>query len=153
MDLRKIGKRKVATVYRDTSVGEAARFMRESHLGDVVVIDRTDDGKIFPIGILTDRDIVMSTTALRISPFDFRVEDVMTRALITARSDASLIHIINLMKEHGVKRIPLVNETGELDAIVAIEDVIRLLAEEMYALSQVYDRQQSLEELRRRKIS
>ncbi|MGE3261552.1 MAG: CBS domain-containing protein [Bacteriovoracia bacterium] len=152
MDLRKIGKRKVATVYRDTSVGDAARFMRESHLGDVVVIDRSE-GKIIPIGILTDRDIVMSTTALRISPFDFRVEDVMTKTLITARSDDTLNHVISLMREYGVKRIPLVNENGELDAIVAIEDVIRLLSEELYALSQVYERQQSLEEVRRRKIS
>lgn len=152
MDLRKIGKRKVATVYRDTSVGDAARFMRESHLGDVVVIDRSE-GKIIPIGILTDRDIVMSTTALRISPFDFRVEDVMTKSLVTARSDDTLNHVISLMREHGVKRIPLVNESGELDAIVAIEDVIRLLSEELYALSQVYERQQSLEEIRRRKIS
>jgi CBS domain-containing protein len=152
MDLRKIGKRKVATVYRDTSVGDAARFMRESHLGDVVVIDRTE-GKIIPIGILTDRDIVMSTTALRISPFDFRVEDVMTKSLITARSNDSLTHIIALMKEYGIKRVPLVNENGELDAIVAIEDVIRLLSEELFALSQVYERQQSLEELRRRRIS
>ncbi|MGZ3695312.1 MAG: CBS domain-containing protein [Bdellovibrionota bacterium] len=152
MDLRKIGKRKVATVYRDTSVGDAARFMRESHLGDVVVIDRSD-GKIVPIGILTDRDIVMSTTALRMSPFDFKVEDVMTKSLVTAQSNASLTQIISLMKEHGIKRIPLVNEVGELDAIVAIEDVIRLLAEELFALSQVYERQQDLEQVRRRRIS
>lgn len=152
MDLRKIGKRKVATVYRDMNVGEAARIMRDSHLGDVVVIERRD-GKINPIGILTDRDIVMATTALGISPFDFRVEDVMTHSLITAPSDSTLNHIIRLMKEQGIKRVPLVNETGELDAIVAVEDVIRFLTTELHELSQVYERQRELEQERRRKVS
>lgn len=152
MDLRKIGKRKVATVYQDTSVADAARIMRDSHLGDVVVIDRSE-GRINPVGILTDRDIVMSTTALGLTPADFRVEDIMTHTLVTARSDDSLTHIIDLMKENGVKRIPLLGETNELDAIVAIEDVTRFLAEELHALSQVYERQRSLEEERRRKIS
>jgi CBS domain-containing protein len=152
MDLRKIGKRKVATVYRHMNVGEAARIMRDSHLGDVIVIERRG-GKIMPVGILTDRDIVMSTTALGISPFDFRVDDVMTRTLVTAPSDSTLNHIIALMKDHGIKRIPLLNEAGELDAVVAIEDVIRFLSTELYELSQVYERQQNLERERRRQVS
>lgn len=152
MDLRKIGKRKVATVYDDTNVADAARIMRDSHLGDVVVIDHSE-GKITPVGILTDRDIVMSTTALGLSPADFKVEDIMTHTLVTARSDDSLTHVIDLMKNHGVKRIPLVSESGELDAILAIEDVTRFLAEELHALSQVYERQRAMEEERRRRIS
>lgn len=152
MDLRKIGKRRVATVLPEMTVRDAARVMREAHLGDVIVVEQRDQ-KVFPVGILTDRDIVMSTTALGVSPVDFLVGDVMTRNLVTAGSHEPLNRVIDLMKEHGVKRIPIVSPDGELDGIVSIEDVMRLLSEEMCALSQVYERQRANEAERRRKVS
>lgn len=152
MDLRKIGKRKVAVVFRETSIRDAARIMRESHLGDVVVVERVEN-KMQPVGILTDRDIVMTTASLGVSPLDFTVGDLMTSCLVTARNDSPLGHVIEQMKLHGVKRIPIVNEEGELDGILALEDVMRLLTNELHALSEVFESQQALERDRRRLVS
>ena len=151
-DLREIGKRDVATIDHEASLGDAARLMRECHMGSVVVV-REQEGKTIPIGILTDRDIVMSTTALGISPFDFLVADVMTEEVVTVQTNAPLTQVIELMKGHGIKRIPLVDEVGQLAGIITVADVIAFLSRELQALSQVYENQREMEKEKRRLVS
>jgi CBS domain-containing protein len=151
MDLKQIGRKKVVTVTRDASLEQAARLMREAHVGDVVVVEHREGRKI-PLGILTDRDIVMATLALGASPSALEAGDIMSAPLVTITENTSLIQVIKIMKEKGVKRVPILSE-NELVGIVALEDLMRLLTSELSALAEVSGRQRTLEQGRRRKLA
>jgi CBS domain-containing protein len=152
MGLVDIGRRKVVTAERETSLNDAARIMREAHVGDVVVVDQ-QGAHPAPVGILTDRDIVMATVAIGATPGAFNVDDVMTSSLVTVSEEDSVAKVILLMKEHGVRRIPILGAKAELAGIISIEDVISHLAEELSSLAEVSSRQYQMEIQRRRKIA
>jgi CBS domain-containing protein len=152
MSLRDIASQNVVTISADATIQEAAKKMRELHVGDVIAV-RIQAGQARPVGILTDRDIVVSTTALGIAPDIMLVEDIMLPELITAHSNDSLYHVLNLMKEHGIKRIPLVDENGTLEGIVTADDIVSVLAAGLSAIVQLTEKQHLLEAERRRKIA
>lgn len=152
MDLKKIGNQRVVTVLADTPLEDAARLMRENHVGDVVVV-KSKNGKAVPIGILTDRDIVMATIALGAPVSPLTAGDLMTTELVTIQEGQSLIQLIDLMKKRGVKRVPLVGKDHELVGIIALEDVMNLLAGELSALAEVANRQKQMELHRRQKLA
>jgi len=151
MDLKKIGKMGVITVTAETSVPDVARVMRESHVGDVVVIESRGGRKV-PVGMLTDRDIVLATIALGAPVNALAAGDIMTTDLVTVPAESSLSLVISLMKERGVKRIPLLGDRQEIVGVITLEDVTRFLAHELSALAEVSPRQQEVELLRRRKF-
>ena len=152
MNLSKLGNKRVVTVTKDMALEEAARLMREYHVGDVVVVEKRGEWKV-PIGMLTDRDIVMATTAFGVSPTKLAAGDLMTTNIVTAKEHDSLTHVIKLMKEHGVKRVPLVGTQHEVVGIVALDDVMALLASELSALAEVGKKQTQVESQRRVKFA
>jgi CBS domain-containing protein len=152
MDLKKLGSKRVVTVTADTSLEDAARLMRENHVGDVVIVESKGSKKI-PIGILTDRDIVMATIALGAPAAPLATGDIMTSDLVTIKEDESLNHLIDLMKEKGVKRVPIVGKDCDLLGIIALEDVMALLTKELAALAEVGKRQKEVEFQRRQKFA
>ncbi len=143
----------IVTVRPEDPLREAARKMREHHVGDVVVVGESPSGEGTPLGILTDRDIVLSTVALGIDPALVNVEDVMTPTPITARSTDSFSRVLQLMKDSGVKRIPLINDRGTLEGILSTQDVLEKLVDELRGLVSIQGRQHDLEVRRRRKVS
>ncbi|MDR3606636.1 MAG: CBS domain-containing protein [Oligoflexia bacterium] len=152
MSLKKIATQNVVTVSPETTVLEAAQRMRELHVGDVVVVKR-DGAKKVPIGILTDRDIVVSTVALGVAPGAIAVEEVMLPILVMAKITDNLYHVLNLMKEHGVRRVPLVNAAGLLEGVVSVEDITALLASELADVVKIKERQHKIETERRKKLA
>lgn len=152
MNLKSLGQKYVVTVTTETSLEDAARLMRENHVGDVVVVDQKGNGKV-PVGILTDRDIVMATIALGAPVEPLAAGDVMTTGIVTVREDESLNSLIDLMKENGVKRVPIVNKERALVGIISVEDVVALLSLELAALADVSKRQKEMELQRRRKFA
>lgn len=152
MSLRKVITKKVSTIFADSTVYQAAQIMRESHVGDLVVIEK-QNGRIKPIGILTDRDIVMSTTVYDLVPSSISVEDIMGPFLIVAKISDNFYHIIDLMKKHGLKRIPLVNDQGNLEGIISADDILGMLAEELKDLTKVIKIQKNIEIARRPKFA
>lgn len=85
MIIEKIAQNPVITVSKNAGVDEAAKLMRDAHVGDLVVVELDERGEI-PVSILTDRDIVVSTIALGIDPRTLRVEDIMSIGLVTAKA-------------------------------------------------------------------
>lgn len=151
MELEKICQKNVVIAMTGNSLEEAARLMRENHVGDLVVVEI--QGKIrVPIGLLTDRDIVMATLALGAPPHPFTVGDVMSTNLITVDENESIDHAIELMKENGVKRIPIVGKGAELRGIISAEDIMFYLTHELAELSKVSKLQRKIEQQRRRKF-
>ncbi len=115
----------------DTSVAQVAALMRHHHVGDVVVVGSVQEGLRIPIGIVTDRDIVVETIALDIDAKLFTAGDLMTAPVSTIQEDASLVEALALMRGKKVRRLPVVNQAGSLYGIVTSDDVINLLSSEL----------------------
>ena len=152
MTLSKIISREVATVEAKATVEEAARLMREVHVGDVVVVKK-ELGRSVPTGFLTDRDIVMSVIALGLDPKIMLIEDVMSSNLISAKTTDSLQHVIGLMKENGIQRVPVMDPQGELVGIASVHDLLQLIASELTDLTKVFREQHHQETDRRRHLA
>ena len=137
--------REVTVVGRESTVVEAARLMRDYHVGDLVVIEERD-GERVPVGILTDRDIVVEVIA---EEADFlpslTVGDIMSMDLMTAREDESLSDVLKSMCSHGVRRIPVVNDRGGLEGILSVDDLIEQVCEELTDITRLIAWQQKRE--------
>lgn len=117
----------VVTVAPGASVNEAARAMRQHHVGDVVVAERRD-GRLTPVGIVTDRDLVVEVLAEDVEPGKLTVADVMSTDLLIVSQDNGLEHTLGAMHEAGVRRAPVVDSKGELVAMLSADDVVDYLA-------------------------
>ena len=149
MAIGEICSREVLFARRDTTVKAAAALMRESHLGSLVVVDETN-GKLIPSGILTDRDIVVAVVALGLNPDVIQVGDVMSQELLAVHEDAGVAETVELMRLKGVRRLPVTDDAGVLVGIVAADDILTLLAEEMSALAKMISREHKREKETRR---
>jgi CBS domain-containing protein len=134
------------TIYceRDETVQGAALLMRRNHVGDLVVIDKPD-GERIPVGIITDRDIVVSVIALGLDPASLLVGDIMSDDLLTCSEADDVYETIERMRLRAIRRVPVVNAAGGLTGIVSVDDLLEFLAEEMGELARIGPHQQSHE--------
>jgi len=142
--------REVVFTTRDTTVATAAKLMRHHHVGSLVVVEQLNGGKRLPVGIVTDRDIVMELTAMGLDPAAITVGDIMAGPLITAREGEGLLETMEIMRYKGVRRLPIVGGDGQLVGIVTIDDLLEVLAEQMTELAKVVARGQVRESATRR---
>jgi len=136
--------REVVFATRETSIPEAAQLMRKFHVGDLVIVDEVD-GKRVPVGIVTDRDIVIEIVSQSLDFNEFSVGDIMSPQLIGVQEKEGVFETIRLMRAKGIRRIPVVNQEGGLEGIVSADDILDLLAEEMTELAKVVPREQERE--------
>ena len=129
---------------RDETVQGAAYLMRKHHVGDIVVVDEPD-GERSPVGIVTDRDIVVSVIALGLDPLGLQVGDIMSDDLLVAGEREDVGSLIERMRLRGIRRVPVVGEDGRLAGIVSADDLLGYLAEEMEDLSRISPYQQNHE--------
>jgi CBS domain-containing protein len=129
---------------RDETVQGVALLMRKNHVGDLVVVDQLD-GERIPVGIVTDRDIVVSVIALGLDPLGLQVGDIMTDDLLTAGENDDIYLTIERMRLRGIRRVPVVTDSGALCGIVSADDLLTFLAEEMEELSRISPYQQQHE--------
>jgi CBS domain-containing protein len=130
MNVGEFCSREVVVARRHTGVVEAARLMREHHVGSVVVIQDEPAGRV-PVGVLTDRDIVVAAVAKEIDPAKLTVGDVMSVGALVLREQDGIADALRVMREKGVRRLPVVKNDGTLAGVLAIDDVLELVAEEM----------------------
>ena len=114
----------------DTPVQEVAEMMRKEHVGDVVVVEMRD-GKPVPTGIVTDRDIILEIVALKLDISAFTAGDIMTSPLISMHEDEGVFETLRTMRNHRIRRVPVVKEDGTLSGIVSSDDIINLLTNEL----------------------
>jgi CBS domain-containing protein len=143
--------REVVFTGRDTTATRAAQLMREHHVGSIVVVDEPN-GKRVPVGLVTDRDIVVAVLALGLNADAIQAGDVMNREFLAVRENAGVAETIELMRAKGVRRVPVTDAGGALVGIVAADDVLSLLAEEMSALATMVSREQKREVEVRKKM-
>lgn len=139
----------VACCTPDISILAAARLMREKHTGDLIVIDDRDEERE-PVGILTDRDIVIEVLATGRDPGTTTVGEVMSHQLVVASDCEDIDEALQRMAAHGVRRIPVVDEARCVLGIVTLDDVLRQHAEQAAQLSHVLTKEQVQEQRARR---
>lgn len=111
----------VYTVTPDTPVSDVAKLLVAQHVGDVIVVQ---EGK--PVGILTDRDLVVRVMAAGSDPKTVKVRQVMSGPLITINAQEELGTAIALMGRYGIRRLPIVDESGCLVSILTMDEIIQL---------------------------
>jgi CBS domain-containing protein len=121
----------------NASAFDAAVLMGERRVGAVIVV--SDRHK--PLGIVTDRDLAVRVIAKRLDPEATRLEDVMSRDLVTARDESQ--DVATLMALKGVRRVPLVAEDGRLTGIVTLDDLLAVHAHRLGCLSQALSHERS----------
>lgn len=124
----------VAFVHRDTPLVEAARMMREHHVGSVVVVDEAPEGRLV-CGILTDRDIVTAVVATEVDPATIVVEDIMSADVVTALERDSVTDLVRRMRQRGLRRLPVTTPQRVLVGVVTLDDLLGLLAGQLQALA------------------
>ncbi len=132
--------REVVFAERLMPLVEAARLMREHHVGCLVVVDG-GAGPRRVAGVLTDRDIVVAVVARGLDAQTLTVGDVMSAEPAVAREDDSLIDLMRLMRARGVRRVPVVGAQGELVGLATLDDLLAVLTEELGLLVQAIDRE------------
>jgi CBS domain-containing protein len=130
MDVRDVCKQVVVVAYRGMALNEAARLMREHHVGSLVVVEERDAGKS-PIGMLTDRDIAIAVVARDLDARTLSVGEVMTTDVVSVREDDNILDTLALMRHRGVRRVPVVTRAGLLVGIVTLDDLMRILVAQL----------------------
>jgi len=130
MLVRDLATSQVITLPLSVPVTEAALLMRDEDVGAVVIID--DERR--PIGILTDRDIVLSIVADNENPGELVVEDIMTRELVMVDEETDIFQLLKKISEKSIRRIPITKK-GKLVGIVSVDDIIVVIATELSNLA------------------
>jgi CBS domain-containing protein len=119
--------RLLVTVRATDEILQAAQLMRHKHVGYLVVTDSVG-ASARPVGVLTDRDIVITVVARELDPRSVRVADIMTTSPVTLSEDASLQDALQLMRERRVRRILVLDGEGALAGVLSLDDVLQVFA-------------------------
>ena len=133
MSIGDLCNREVVVIEPGASISAAVRLMRDYHVGDLVVVEQRGVERV-PVGMLTDRDIVIKVMAEEIDPYSTSVGNLMTTELVTASEGEDLVDVVGRMRSRGVRRVPVVNTQGGLEGILAVDDILDLLAEQLTGL-------------------
>ncbi len=137
--------RDVVVAGPETTVREAARLMAKHHVGNLVVVQEASRGRLVPIGIVTDRDIVRNVVAEALDAGAFTLGDLGARDLVTVSEDLGIFECLRHMRLNGIRRMPVVDQDGALVGIISLDDLVQLLAEEMGELGRLIAREQAHE--------
>jgi CBS domain-containing protein len=144
MPIGSLCNRNVVFAARDTTIADAANLMRHQHVGDVVVIDKVD-GQHLPVGIVTDRDIVVEVVAMGLDAKVLTLGDILIGNLVTVDELDERGDTLRLMCLKGIRRMPVVNAAGGLVGIVTVDDLIGELAIELTEISKLTLKEQRRE--------
>jgi signal-transduction protein with cAMP-binding, CBS, and nucleotidyltransferase domain len=140
--------REVVTANREMGILDAARLMRDYHVGSLIIVE-TIENRIEPVGILTDRDIVIEVIAEDVKLDEVTIGDVMSYALLKVSEEESVFETAQRMRARGVRRVPVISSLGALVGILALDDILTLLSEELSLLTRVSSRESEQEKKKR----
>jgi len=148
MTVGEICNHEVVVIQRDSSVQEAARLMRQHHVGALVIVDKLD-GHVVPVGIITDRDLVVEVMATELDKKTITVGDIMVQELFSIKENTAVHDAVNFMRRKTIRRLPIINDAGELVGIITTDDIMEILSEEMLDLVKLIRWEQKKEERHR----
>ena len=134
MSVARISSRIPETAERSETVFVAARRMHARNVGTLIVVDA--DRR--PVGIVTDRDLVVRVMAAGRDPRDTTVEQAMTAQLRMLSENASVEDALATMRSLGIRRMPVVDRSGRLVGVMSADDAFGHFVEELGNLSRVF---------------
>jgi CBS domain-containing protein len=135
----------VASCGPQTTVVQAASLMRQRHVGDLLVVDDPQDEGV-PLGIVTDRDIVIEVLGKGLDPAKTTVGSLMRTPVVIAHETEDTTVVIERMKAHGVRRLPVVAREGEVVGIITLDDLLRVFVADANGLLGIMAKGQSNEQ-------
>lgn len=136
MHVGSICARSLATCPRDTSVVTLARQMRDAHLGEVIVVEERS-GRICPVGVITDRDIVVRVAAAGRDPNCVTAGDLALDRCETILDAEMVYDAIGYMRDKRLHHLPVVDADGALVGMLRANDVGEFLASELMELTRI----------------
>ena len=133
MSLGKIYSNAVISISENGTIHECAKLMKEKHVGTVLVLSEQGDKK--PLGIITDRDIVVKIVSKKNDLSNIKVTEVMSTDLLLLPKQQGIKEAIEAMKSKGVRRVPILDDDKKVCGIVSVDDLIMLLVNELSSLS------------------
>jgi len=144
MNVGEVCNREVVIISKGDSIIDAAKMMRQYNVGDLIVVEETQGGRV-PVGILTDRDIVIEIIAEEVELDKITVGDSMSYELLVAYEQDEVFETVRRMSRKGVRRLPVINIDGGLEGIITVDNIIDLLAEQLADLASLVVKQQKFE--------
>jgi CBS domain-containing protein len=139
----------VACCTLQTTILEAASLMRHKHVGDLVVVGNDAEDRA-PIGIITDRDIVLEVVGAGRDPAKTAVGDIIRRPVVLVNQEDDAGRALEQMQAHGVRRVPVIDHQGQLTGIITADDLLMSLAADANRLADTIAREQTHEQRARR---
>lgn len=117
-------KKGVVTLKEEDTVMEAAKLMRENHIGSVIIVK--DDA---PIGIVTEGDITYKVVAEGRDPRKTLMKEIMHSKLKVITPNEKIEKVAGILRDEGIKRLPVINERGKLVGIIGETDIVKISPE------------------------
>jgi CBS domain-containing protein len=149
MLLREICTPDVISCAADCNALHAARLMRQHHVGDLIIVEDMDSDPS-PIGVVTDRDIVVEVLGKELDPGRVPLRQIMRTPVVIASTSEEVAQAVERMKFHGVRRIPVVDEASRLVGVLSLDDLLKRLAADAASLAEVMSRERDREHRLRR---
>lgn len=128
--------REVVVAENRLEILETAKLMKKHHVGDLVVVDNSG-GATRPVGVLTDRDLVVEVMAEEVPPNEVTAADVMSLDIQTVREEEGVWETLEKMRDQGIRRMPVVDQDGSLVGLITLDDLLELFTEAMDNMSQL----------------
>lgn len=139
-DVGSIMSRDPVSCAEDLRLQEVAAMMRAKHVGAVVVVSANGSARR-PVGVVTDRDIVVELVATGLNASAITAGDIVTRPAVTIREHDTVIDAIHKMRSRGIRRLPVVDLHGELVGVITQDDLLSVLSHELSTLIRVAEHQ------------
>jgi CBS domain-containing protein len=146
MSLVPFTQRPAHTIELSSTVAEAARRMCNNGIGALVIIDA---GDTVPLGVFTDRDVVLMIAEGK-NPQETTIAQFQHAPLHTISIRESFDDALAKMRQHGVRRLPIVDDNGKLCGVVSLDDLLVLLGNEMADVAATVTKEIDQESVRRR---
>jgi CBS domain-containing protein len=140
----KVARRSPLTIGATATLEAAARELKSGNVGCLIVVE-TRDGRRAPVGIITDRDIVVRACAIGASPATATVQQAMSAPAITVCVDQDAEVALEMMGRNGVRRLPVVDAYGELVGIVTLDDALADISRQLGTIARAIDSEQGRE--------
>jgi CBS domain-containing protein len=111
--------------------------MRQRTVGCLVVVEQGQR----PVGIITDRDLVIRVVADERNPAATTVAEVMTKFPDLVNDDTPIETALGMMRRRAFRRLPVIDKTGQLAGLVTLDDILMLLAEEFMQIGDLLGRE------------
>jgi CBS domain-containing protein len=135
MNIADICQRHIVTIDAVATLRDAASRMREHHVGSLVVTSQSG-GRSEVVGVLTDRDLAIEALARGLAGGDLRVGQIASRQLVAVPEMAGIPEALAAMKQAGVRRLLVTAPGGELSGILAADDLLAALSDQLAGLAQ-----------------